>query len=198
MLPGRKAREDELKYACIVHAVLLAALPYVASAQNPASPEVLRVTRYADDGNEGSLRFAIEASNRAPGRYRIIANIPPSGGDHPRDPTLEEIGTIVEQRGPKGVKLFDPIIEEKSKTDKKGAFDLRELKADVLTVQANRRRRHPDENHAAEALRLRRILITCDRDYLDERVSHCCIVLPWLSAISVEEPLMRYGTRSNA
>jgi 2-polyprenyl-6-methoxyphenol hydroxylase-like FAD-dependent oxidoreductase len=45
----------------------------------------------------------------APGRYRIIANIPPSGGDHPRDPTLEEIAAIVEQRGPKGAKLFDPI-----------------------------------------------------------------------------------------
>ena len=45
----------------------------------------------------------------APGRYRVIANIPPSGGDHPRDPTLEEIAAIVEQRGPKGVKLFDPI-----------------------------------------------------------------------------------------
>ena len=45
----------------------------------------------------------------APGRYRIIANIPPSGGDHPRDPTLEEVAAIVEQRGPKGVKLFNPI-----------------------------------------------------------------------------------------
>ena len=45
----------------------------------------------------------------APGRYRIIANVPPSGGDHPRDPTLEEIAAIVERRGPKGVKLFDPI-----------------------------------------------------------------------------------------
>ena len=53
---------------------------------------------------------------------------------------------------------------------------LRGLKADVLTVQANRRRGHPDENHAAEALRLGRILITCDRDYLDERrfpLLHC-------------------------
>jgi hypothetical protein len=45
----------------------------------------------------------------APGRYRIIANIPTSGGDHPRDPTLEEIAAIVEQRGPKGTQLFDPI-----------------------------------------------------------------------------------------
>jgi 2-polyprenyl-6-methoxyphenol hydroxylase-like FAD-dependent oxidoreductase len=45
----------------------------------------------------------------APGRYRIIANIPPSGGEHPRDPTLEEVQTIVEERGPKGMSLFDPI-----------------------------------------------------------------------------------------
>jgi 2-polyprenyl-6-methoxyphenol hydroxylase-like FAD-dependent oxidoreductase len=45
----------------------------------------------------------------APGRYRIIANIPPSGGEHPRDPTLEEVQAIVERRGPKGVSLFDPI-----------------------------------------------------------------------------------------
>jgi 2-polyprenyl-6-methoxyphenol hydroxylase-like FAD-dependent oxidoreductase len=45
----------------------------------------------------------------SPGRYRIIANIPPIGGDHPRDPTLEEIQTIVERRGPKGASLFDPI-----------------------------------------------------------------------------------------
>ena len=45
----------------------------------------------------------------APGRYRIIANVSPSGGDHPHDPTLEEVSAIVEQRGPKGVKLFDPI-----------------------------------------------------------------------------------------
>jgi 2-polyprenyl-6-methoxyphenol hydroxylase-like FAD-dependent oxidoreductase len=45
----------------------------------------------------------------SPGRYRVIANIPPSGEDHPRDPTLEEIQTIVERRGPKGASLFDPI-----------------------------------------------------------------------------------------
>jgi 2-polyprenyl-6-methoxyphenol hydroxylase-like FAD-dependent oxidoreductase len=45
----------------------------------------------------------------SPGRYRIIANIPPSGEDHPPDPTVEEIAAIVEQRGPKGVSLFDPI-----------------------------------------------------------------------------------------
>jgi 3-dehydroshikimate dehydratase len=71
ILSERKIAEDKLRYARIVHAMLLAALTGVASAQNPASPELLRVTRYADDGKDGSLRFAIEASNRAPGRYRI-------------------------------------------------------------------------------------------------------------------------------
>jgi 2-polyprenyl-6-methoxyphenol hydroxylase-like FAD-dependent oxidoreductase len=45
----------------------------------------------------------------SPGRYRILANVPPSGEDHPRDATLEEVQAIVEQRGPKGVSLFDPI-----------------------------------------------------------------------------------------
>lgn len=54
-------------------ALFLLALPLPAAAQNapPPIPEVLRVTRYADDSNEGSLRWAIETSNRAPGRYRI-------------------------------------------------------------------------------------------------------------------------------
>jgi hypothetical protein len=53
---------------------------------------------------------------------------------------------------------------------------LRDLKAHVLTVQANRARGHPDGNHVAAALRLGRILITCDRDYRDERrfpLIHC-------------------------
>ena len=53
---------------------------------------------------------------------------------------------------------------------------LGERGADVLTVQEHRRRRHPDENHSAEALRLGRVLITCDRDFLDERrfqILHC-------------------------
>ena len=62
-------------------ALLLLALPAQAFAQAPPpAVEALRVTRYADDGNEGSLRWAIEASNRAPGRYRIeiaAAGTPP-------------------------------------------------------------------------------------------------------------------------
>src|SRR6266516_259842 len=45
---------------------------------------------------------------------------------------------------------------------------LRRLGAEVMTVHDARRRGHPDENHAAEVLRLGRILVTCDCDYLDE------------------------------
>lgn len=53
---------------------------------------------------------------------------------------------------------------------------LSELGADVLTVRDVRRHGHPDENQAAEALRLGRILITGDRDYLNDRrfrLIHC-------------------------
>ena len=54
---------------------LLAVLPSLAQAfqAEPArtSLEVLRVERYADDANAGSLRWAISTANQAPGRYRI-------------------------------------------------------------------------------------------------------------------------------
>jgi hypothetical protein len=43
-------------------------------------------------------------------------------------------------------------------------------------VQEARRTGHPDEKHTARALQLGRVLITCDRDYLDERkfpIIHC-------------------------
>lgn len=70
---------------------------------------------------------------------------------------------------------------------------LRRRGADVLTVQETGRRRHPDENHAAEALRLGRVLITCDRDYLDERrfpLIHCpAIVICNFGRGSVREML---------
>src|SRR5215831_632879 len=54
-------------------AIALWTVPNHAGAQSPstAAPEVLRVTRSADDGGEGSLRWAIERNNAAPGRFRI-------------------------------------------------------------------------------------------------------------------------------
>ena len=49
-------------------AIALWTLPIQADAQSPPTPslEVLRVTRTADDGGEGSLRWAIERNNTAP------------------------------------------------------------------------------------------------------------------------------------
>jgi 3-dehydroshikimate dehydratase len=64
-----------------VATIALFALTTQAAAQtaSPATPatEVLRVTRAADDGNEGSLRWAIERNNTAPGRFRI--EVAPTG-----------------------------------------------------------------------------------------------------------------------
>jgi len=57
-------------------AIALWAVPTHAGAQSPPAPEVLRVTRTADDGGEGSLRWAIERNNAAPGRLRIELDPP--------------------------------------------------------------------------------------------------------------------------
>ncbi|MBJ9977134.1 right-handed parallel beta-helix repeat-containing protein [Pseudomonas sp. S75] len=52
---------------------LLAALllPLSALAAAPTPPETLRVDRYSDDGQPGTLRWALETSNASPGRYHI-------------------------------------------------------------------------------------------------------------------------------
>jgi len=59
----------------IVSLSLLALLPSLALAYQAEPPrealQVLRVDRYADDANAGSLRWAITTANAAPGRYRI-------------------------------------------------------------------------------------------------------------------------------
>src|SRR6202012_498980 len=44
-----------------------------------------------------------------PGRYRVIADIPPSDSAHPADPTLEQVQAVVDRRGPGGLHLSDPI-----------------------------------------------------------------------------------------
>ena len=53
---------------------------------------------------------------------------------------------------------------------------LRERGAKVVTAREVGHRRHPDENHAAYALKCGYVLLTCDRDYLDEHrfpLIHC-------------------------
>ncbi len=43
----------------------------LAHADAPTGVEVLHVTRYADDSEAGSLRWALETNNQAPGHYAI-------------------------------------------------------------------------------------------------------------------------------
>jgi hypothetical protein len=50
----------------------------------------------------------------------------------------------------------------------------------VLTAQEAHRQGHPDENYAAFALRDGRVLLTCDRDYLDDQrfpLIHCPVIV---------------------
>lgn len=46
---------------------------------------------------------------------------------------------------------------------------LRQMGAKVVTAEEASRIRHPDDNHAAYALKNGLILLTCDRDFLDNR-----------------------------
>src|SRR5207249_3835809 len=82
-----KLREDDVqaRVTCVVVTFLLLAPSAAAFAQvgapqvgTPAVPaiEALRVVS-ANDRGEGTLRWAIERSNAAPGRYRI--EIDPAG-----------------------------------------------------------------------------------------------------------------------
>jgi 2-polyprenyl-6-methoxyphenol hydroxylase-like FAD-dependent oxidoreductase len=45
----------------------------------------------------------------SPGRYRVIADLPPVGAEDPPTPTLEQVQTVIDHRGPSGLKAFDPI-----------------------------------------------------------------------------------------
>lgn len=79
---------------------LFAVFPSLALAYQAEPPRealrLLRVDRYADDANPGSLRWAITTANQAPGRYRIeIAAV----GDapyviRPSSPLPEIIGPV--------------------------------------------------------------------------------------------------------
>jgi 2-polyprenyl-6-methoxyphenol hydroxylase-like FAD-dependent oxidoreductase len=45
----------------------------------------------------------------SPGRYRVIADLGRSEGDHPTDPTLEEVQAVIARRGPAGLVASAPI-----------------------------------------------------------------------------------------
>ncbi|QEH39038.1 Pentachlorophenol 4-monooxygenase [Aquisphaera giovannonii] len=44
-----------------------------------------------------------------PGRYRVVADLPPAGTEHPPTPTLEQVQAILDDRGPGGMKAADPV-----------------------------------------------------------------------------------------
>ena len=44
-----------------------------------------------------------------PGRYRVLADLPSTGAASPPTPTLAEVQAVVDQRGPRGLKAFDPV-----------------------------------------------------------------------------------------
>lgn len=44
-----------------------------------------------------------------PGRYRVVADLPPSGAEHPPTPTLEQVQAIIDTRGPSGLVAYDPV-----------------------------------------------------------------------------------------
>ena len=44
-----------------------------------------------------------------PGRYRIIGDLPPTDGKSAPTPTLDQVQALVDQRGPAGTRLFDPV-----------------------------------------------------------------------------------------
>jgi 2-polyprenyl-6-methoxyphenol hydroxylase-like FAD-dependent oxidoreductase len=45
----------------------------------------------------------------APGRYRIIADLGVAHGEHPDDPTLADVQSLVDRRGPPGLRVSDPV-----------------------------------------------------------------------------------------
>ncbi|HWZ97007.1 MAG TPA: FAD-dependent monooxygenase [Candidatus Dormibacteraeota bacterium] len=45
----------------------------------------------------------------SPGRYRVLADLPVTSGALPPTPTLEQVQSIIDRRGPGGLTAFDPI-----------------------------------------------------------------------------------------
>jgi predicted nuclease of predicted toxin-antitoxin system len=87
-------------------------------------------------------------------------------------PTIKEVQQVVEYRRLRAKARF--IADENFPTS--ATELLRAMGGRVVTVQELNRRAHPDENHAAYALKHGYILVSCDRDYLDERrfpLIHC-------------------------
>jgi predicted nuclease of predicted toxin-antitoxin system len=80
-------------------------------------------------------------------------------------PTTKEVQQVIEFRRRRMKARF--LADENFPT---AAIELlRKMGGRVVTVQKINRRGHPDENHASYALKHGYILVSCDRDYLDEK-----------------------------
>jgi hypothetical protein len=102
-------------------------------------------------------------------------------------PTQKEIDQVLEYRRKRAKARFH--ADENFPT--LAIEVLRHMGGRAITVQGAGRRGYPDENHAAYALKHGLILITCDRDYLNERrfpLIHCpAIVVCDFGAGSLKE-----------
>jgi 2-polyprenyl-6-methoxyphenol hydroxylase-like FAD-dependent oxidoreductase len=67
----------------------------------PLAGDELRIDWHAD----GILAFF----PIAPGRFRVIADCAPGGGDRAADPTLADVQRVVDTRGPGGLIVRDPV-----------------------------------------------------------------------------------------
>jgi len=45
----------------------------------------------------------------SPGRYRVLADLPAAGAEHPPAPALEQVQAMIDRRGPAGLVALDPI-----------------------------------------------------------------------------------------
>ena len=70
-------------------------------ANAPGSPSEISIYWHRD----GVLLFFPISG----GRYRIIADIGESQAPHPREPQLEDVQALLDQRGPRGIVATDPI-----------------------------------------------------------------------------------------
>jgi hypothetical protein len=106
----------------------------------------------------------------AEGVNMVWVNITELVRDNP--PTEKEIEQVLEYRRRKAKARF--YADENFPA--LAVEVLRRLGAKTVTAQEVGNRKHPDENHAAYTLKHGYILLTCDRDYLDEKrfpLIHC-------------------------
>ena len=87
-------------------------------------------------------------------------------------PTKKEVAQVLDYRRRKA----KPRFYADENFPAQAAQILRDMGGRVLTANEARLTKHPDENHAAFALRHKYVLLTCDHDYLNDRrfpLIHC-------------------------